>query len=359
MAENYKGAGMGYGGDIIAEIEVDGKVITKVTLCGKDETEGIGDEALEQLEKLFVESQTPEIDAISGATLTFAGARDAVKSAMQQAGLLAKTEILEQPIVVDTELLVVGCGVSGIAAALSAGERGIRVFMIDRTEAFGGNGLWANGGFFVGTEQQKEAGVDYTVKQAYEEAMYFGNYLCDPILMRLVLGESAETVRWADSHGAGFYLLPYQKMISNNNKPLTYHCWDGKDPIGHFRRKLESMENVEICLGALCTGLVQKADGAIVGAKAKKRDGNRLHINAKAICIGTGGYIANRQMIKNAVGEDICKYLIADSPEVSDGFRNSDGLEGWRWQEGRKILGTHGGRTGLGRGWPACLDATC
>lgn len=355
MAYIVKGRGDGYGGEIIAELKIEDEKITAVTLIGEQEDKKIVGDALERIAERVTASQSCEIDAVSGATITSTGARYAVKDAMEQAGLLERGDTSETELI-NTEVLVIGCGVSGIAAALSAGENGAKVLMIDRTEVFGGNGLWADGGFFVETYLQKEAGETYTVKQAYEEAMYFANYLCDPILMRMVLGESAETLRWANSYGAGFYLLDFHKVMADDGKPFAYHCWNGSDPIGHFRTALETMDNVEIRLGLCCRELIQDESGAVTGAICDEPGGRRVEIRAKAVCIGTGGYIANRRMIADAVGEDVAEVLVADSPEVSDGTGIQMAWRAGAGRRGEKLLGTHGGRTGLGgfEGLPGC-----
>lgn len=354
--KKYTGTGIGYGGDVVAEIEVKDGAIVSAAFSAEHETETIGGKALRTLNETLQAKGFAGVDVISGATITCSGARDALQNAKIAAGL-AQAEQRDALATYETELLVIGCGVSGIAAALSAGERGTQVLMVDRTEVFGGNGLWANGGFFVETEQQRAAGVDYTVKQAYEEAMYFAGYLCDPILMRTALGESAETVRWADSYGAGFFLLPYHKVLAHEGRPLAYHCWDGKDPIGHFRKALDEMGNVDYLFGVKMDELIQNEAGAVVGARGTHRSGQKVEIHAKAVCIGTGGYIANREMIRNAVGDDVCKYLIADSPEVSDGSGIQMAWNAGAGKCGEKLLGMHGGRTGLGHGMeglPGC-----
>ena len=345
----YTGTGSGYGGDIIASIEVEDGVITRVSLTGEDETKNIGDKAIAKLEADLSANGGQYISAVSGATITSSGVRDALKSAKIAAGLEQAEELAEK-VTYDTELLIIGCGLSGITCALSASELGTEVLMCERTEVFGGNGLWANGGFFVETEQQKAAGVNYTVKEAFEKAEYFANYLNDPILMRMVLGESAETVRWSDTYGAGFYLLPYQKVIAHDNEPLCYHCWDGQDPIGHFRAALDARENVRIAFGTIIDDLKTNEDGTVIGAIGHNRAGQQVEVNAKAVYIGTGGYIADREMIKAAVGERVAKIVIADSPEVSDGSGIRMAWKAGAGKCGEKLLGTHGGRTGLGMG---------
>ena len=356
MSDSYYGVARGYGGNVSAEITTDGEKLTSVRLTGAYETADIGGRILPLLEQRFLEAGSYEVDAISGATLTWSGARYALRDAMQQAGLL-RQESRNAREEYTTELLVIGCGPSGISAAMSAGDLGTEVLMVDATETFGGNGLWAQGGYFVETEEQKAAGVNFTVKEAYEAGLYWANYLNDPLIMRKWLGECGETFRWANEHGAGLHLLPYQKMIAHEGKPLCFHSWNGNDPIGHFRSYIDNMDNVTVMLGTKCTSLLQKEDGTVIGAKARKLDGTDVTIHAKAVVIGCGGYIGNEEMVREAVGEDLYRYLITDTTIYNDGSGLQMAWAAGGGKRGTHLLETHGGRTGLGKGMdglPGC-----
>lgn len=81
----YEGTGKGFGGEIKAVVTVTEAGIESVKLTGDDETPELGGEALEKLEDLFVETQSADVDAVSGCTLTSGGAMDAVQAALDQA----------------------------------------------------------------------------------------------------------------------------------------------------------------------------------------------------------------------------------------------------------------------------------
>lgn len=346
MSEKFSGKAPGYGGDVLAEIEMDNGALRSVQLEGRWESPGIGDIALEKLESVFLESGSPDVDVISGATVTSTGARFAFRHALESAGVLEPLpEVTEE---METDVLVVGCGSSGVTAALAAAERGARVIMMDRTTVFGGNGLYAHGGFFVESYCQKRAGETYTCKQAYDEAMYFANYLCDPILMRDVIFESGETVRWCNSHGAGLFLLDHYKSSAQEGLPFTYHGWGDNDTFGNFKRELDKFGNVEYLMGTKCVELIQGSGREILGAVGEKIDGTKVRVKAGTVYIGTGGYIGNRRMIAEAVGDEVAHYLIADTPEVSDGAGIRMAWKAGAAKRGHRLLGTHGARTGFG-----------
>lgn len=347
--EIFFGVARGFGGSVSAKITTDGERLTSVKLKGEYETASIGGKILPELEAAFLEANSCEVDVISGATLTWSGARYALRAAMESAGLISNgADNKKQKLT--TELLVIGCGPAGIAAAMAAADRGVRVTMVDATESFGGNGQWSDGGFFVGTDQQKAAGVEYTVQQAFRDGMYWANYLNDPIIMRKWLTECAETCHWANARGAGLKLVPYQKMIAHEGKPLTYHSWKGSDPITHFREYLDKKDNVKILLGTKCTELIRREDGMITGARGVKLDGTEVTITAVSVIVCCGGFISNPLMMEEAVGEDLFRHMITDATTYNDG----SGLK-MAWAVGAaerdaRILEFKGGKTGLGDG---------
>lgn len=84
-AGTYEGAAKGYGGDVKATVVVTDSGIESVKLVGNDETPELGGVALEKLSKKMMEAQSPDVDAVSGCTITSDAAIEAVKQALDQA----------------------------------------------------------------------------------------------------------------------------------------------------------------------------------------------------------------------------------------------------------------------------------
>ncbi len=119
---------------------------------------------------------------------------------------------VEDPLVLDdpdaaiwdetADLVVVGLGGAGIAAALEALERGLSVIAIDRYE--GGGSTAANGGVFYaggGTVIQREAGEDDDPEEMLKYLrIEAGNVVSDATLRRFV-AESPATIDWIIAHG--------------------------------------------------------------------------------------------------------------------------------------------------------------
>lgn len=73
----------GFGGEIIVTIKVNDGVITDCVIEGPDETEGIGTNAMEVLQKKFVDENTVEADVVSGATFSSNAILEAAQSAYE------------------------------------------------------------------------------------------------------------------------------------------------------------------------------------------------------------------------------------------------------------------------------------
>ncbi len=81
----YTATASGYGGDITVEVEFDKDSISAVNITEENETVGIGDKAIEQMKKAIMEEQSNEVDAVSSATVTSDGIKEAVGDCIKQA----------------------------------------------------------------------------------------------------------------------------------------------------------------------------------------------------------------------------------------------------------------------------------
>ena len=123
------------------------------------------------------------------------------------------------------DLVVVGLGAAGIAAAIEARERGADVVLLDRFE--GGGATAISGGVFYaggGTHIQEEAGVEDTVENMYRYlSMEVQDAVSDETL-RNFCETSAANVRWLTDRGVPFLptLCPVKTSYPTNEYHLYY-----------------------------------------------------------------------------------------------------------------------------------------
>lgn len=129
--------------------------IESITVKEHTETAGICDPAIEKIPGAVVESQSLGVDTVAGATLTSDGILKAIEDCVVQAGgdvekLKAVTEKTPQAKTEEsrsTDVVVVGSGITGMSAALSAKEAGADVVVIEKQATTGGTTAIA-GGYF-------------------------------------------------------------------------------------------------------------------------------------------------------------------------------------------------------------------
>ncbi|NLN15932.1 MAG: FMN-binding protein, partial [Firmicutes bacterium] len=138
----------GHNGPIKVSATFSKDAITAVEVLEHAETVGVGTPAIERLSKEIVEHQSLGLDTVSGATITSYAVLAGVSSCVKQAGgdvdaLRAKViEKTPGPKITKTaDVVVIGAGGAGIAAAMSAVENGASVIVIEKNAAIGGNTL--------------------------------------------------------------------------------------------------------------------------------------------------------------------------------------------------------------------------
>src|SRR5688572_12141709 len=145
----------------------------------------------------------------------------------------------------EVDVLVVGAGMAGVAAAIEAAQAGARVLVLDRGGRLSCTSAMAGGHFYLGggTPCQQAGGFDDTPA---EMAKYLtaASPDCDPEKIRLYSEGSVEHFGWLESLGFEFERSYYEKktVVQPGTFGLLYtgneKCWPFKDlatpaPRGH------------------------------------------------------------------------------------------------------------------------------
>ena len=86
-AGTYEGSAKGFGGEILATVELSEDKIEKITITGEKETPGIGSVPVETMGEDMVAKQIVAVDTVSGATVTSNAVIEAVTAALESAGV--------------------------------------------------------------------------------------------------------------------------------------------------------------------------------------------------------------------------------------------------------------------------------
>ena len=151
----YEAAAEGYNGPLTIAVTFDEKKVTQLEVTSTTETEHVGDVAYDILFEEILAANGTGADAVSGATFTSRAIKAAVNDAAEQAGCTnldafkaAKIEDEpSDPIEGEWDVVIVGAGGAGIAAAAQAAELGNTVCLIEKNAQIGGNTLVSGGQF--------------------------------------------------------------------------------------------------------------------------------------------------------------------------------------------------------------------
>ena len=112
--------------------------------------------------------------------------------------------------VLNTDIVVIGAGAAGNAAALQGVLGGAKVMKLEKQKIIGGTGNFAEGPFAVESKLQSRVGIVVTKDFAYKYMMEYSHWLANPRLVRAFINKSPETIDWLMAQGVKFEFVGRQ-----------------------------------------------------------------------------------------------------------------------------------------------------
>ncbi len=215
-----------------------------------------------------------------------------------------------------TDVVVVGSGATGLAAAIQASQLGCKVIMLEQNSILGGTTNMAEGIAGINDEYAKSIGIPtYDLVEVLNKAELYHHWVADPELLMKFYENSADTISWLQKLGVKFNIVQGMGF-------KTHHTYDGlgKQYVTTLVAAAEQL-GVEILTDTSGQELIMQ-DGKVAGIKAKAKDDSTLTINAPVVILATGGYSSNTEMITKYAGVDPEKIVYAGLP----GSTNGDGI---------------------------------
>ena len=347
------GTAKGFGGDVTVTLTLaDGK-ITGCTAEGKDETEGVGSTAIDQLPGAIAESGSIAVDGVAGATVTSNAIKEAAAAALTAAGLnpadfqtaVAASGEKAEDSTLEADVVIVGAGGAGMTAAITAANEGKSVVIVESQAMVGGNSVRATGGMNAAkTVYQDEntfeqaAGVEKTLASAAEkyadnetitalaatvaeqwaayqanptgyfdsvelmelDTMIGGKGINDPALVETLCEGTADAIDWLDENGitlhnvssfGGASVKRIHRPVGDDGKVVSV----GSYMIPRLQQACEKA-GVQILLSTTAEEILTDG-GKAVGIKATGATGETVTVNAKAVILASGGFGANLDMV--------------------------------------------------------------
>lgn len=200
----------------------------------------------------------------------------------------------------ETQVVVLGGGGAGMAAAVFTAEKGADVIVLERANKLGGSSGMAFGIFGAESQVQKRMNIDAPRDLLFKIAMDFSHWSIDPRIMRAFLDKSADTIRWFEEKGIVFTIPREEREYFGQKVPRVWHTPPryGAEIIEVLSNELERLGG-RVIFGTRATHILTNGKKGVTGVLATRtRKGTELKIAASQVIIATGGYGANKEMLK-------------------------------------------------------------
>ncbi len=208
---------------------------------------------------------------------------------------------------VNADIVVVSAGTAGLAASVTAAERGAKVIAFEKAATTGGTGNMGMGPFAVESRIQKVKNVSLTKEETFKTWMEYTHWRVDARLVSEYINKSASTIDWLEEMGVewvdaiayvkGAHFTHHLIRPSSGGRPGPQASSSAMKIMTERAAEL----GVRIFLETPVKKLI-KENGRIVGVIAVDKTGEEIKANAKAVIIATGGFGDNPEMIKQYLG---------------------------------------------------------
>jgi len=279
-------------------VTLDTDRITDISLVPDDTLDVDFTTTFESLRNRILVANSPHVDAITGATTQSEALKKAVSRAMTTS---SKAHVIEEGgnpnAPQNYDVVIVGSGGAGLAAAIQAHDEGARVVIIEKMPTIGGNTNKASVGMNAAeTRFQKLKGIEDSKELFYEETLKGGQFKNNPVLLREFVDLAPEAIEWLANHGIELndITITGGMSIDRTHRPADRSAVGGF-LISGLVKNINS-RNIEVLLETSVAEILYE-NGAVTGVKVVDEYNDSRILYAKSVIVATGGFSANRELV--------------------------------------------------------------
>lgn len=200
----------------------------------------------------------------------------------------------------EVDVLVVGAGGCGLAAAIAAHDAGASVAILEKRERPGGNSSLSTGSVpGAGSRFQREAGIEDSAERMVADLERTAGHSELPALTRRMAGISAGLCEWlVDVVGARMALITDYCHVGHSvprlHAPVSRR---GQDLVDDLLAAV-STRDIPLAVNNAVSTLYVDESGAVVGAAVTGPGIEASKIGARNVILATNGFAANRDLVK-------------------------------------------------------------
>ncbi len=232
------------------------------------------------------------------------------------------------------DLVTIGAGTAGLAAAVSALDHGASVIMVEENTDIGGHGLCSGGNVHLGggTSNQKKHGVEDSADQVFIDWIrhdHLQSRYSDRDLVRAFADENAPTYEFLIENGVKFqdHLVGPTQASRVRRQQRTIQWPVASERVTHHPTRVGSgliraleksarAKGAEVLVRHKMTSIVRESpsSGRVLGITAN-HDGRTVNIRAnKGVLVATGGSTSNVTLRRTFDPRLTEEYQVAGEP---------------------------------------------
>ncbi|KMK14115.1 NADH:flavin oxidoreductase [Pluralibacter gergoviae] len=283
--------------ELVLNIRLDGDRIADIEMVdGPQQVEFVT--TFEEIKTRILDANTPHVDAISGATSQSEAVKKAVSKAMVKSSRArALEEGADARAPKSYDVVVVGSGGAGLAAAIQAHDEGASVLIVEKMPTIGGNTIKASAGMNAAeTRFQRVKGIQDSKELFYAETLKGGGNKNNPELLQRFVENAPEAIEWLARRGI---MLNDITTTGGMSIDRTHRPRDGSAVGGYLISGLVRNVNkrgIDVMLDTEVDEILFDG-GEVRGVRLLTDEKEVITVQAKSVVVATGGFSANSQMV--------------------------------------------------------------
>ncbi|MBN9427402.1 MAG: FAD-dependent tricarballylate dehydrogenase TcuA [Burkholderiales bacterium] len=217
------------------------------------------------------------------------------------------------------DVIVIGSGVAGLSAAVSAQENGASVCVIERAPADDAGGNTRHTGAYIRMKSVDEVSDDFEEHFADNAGGYLDPLMMadvardqqswppllkafsfvDPNVVSALAQQAPATLKWLTGYGVRF--TPLEVPFPTSAQPRIVPSGGGQ-AIVESLTKVFTNKGGTILYETAATSLIQNPEGAVCGVRALGRGNRTLEVRSGAVVVASGGFQGNAEMLTRYIG---------------------------------------------------------
>jgi fumarate reductase flavoprotein subunit len=219
-----------------------------------------------------------------------------------------------------TDLVIVGAGLAGCVAALTAAQAGAQVVLLEKLGQPGGSSAMSAGCFaFAGTDLQHSSGINDSQELLYRDLREVGKRENVAEIVRAFAEQQLATYAWLRKCGAEFSTAI--EAAAGHSVPRV-HSTDPAHLVRLLVTRCRSSGRVDLLFSSPAERLLRSHDGsAVSGVRVSGPCGTHSIATRRGVVLAAGGFTQDRELVHRYAPQYDEAIFVSGPGSTGDGLR--------------------------------------